>query len=172
MGGLDLIFVPGALKPELPLLMGDSVRNPYLNFLRNVSAEATHVTAVCTGALLLAAAGLLDGYCATTHWAYKSVLKQFLAVDVAEGYPRYVIDANRVTGGGISSGIDEALAIVAILRGEAAAKSIQLTIQYAPNPPYHDGDPSVAGPTVLAQTSQEMRPGVEATAQVFKEFVS
>ena len=120
----------------------------------------------------MATAGLLNGYTATTHWAYKSILKGFPGIDVAAGYPRFVIDEKVITGGGISSGIDEAFAIAAILAGKERAKIVQLTMQYAPNPPFNNGDPSVAGPTVLYQTTNELRKGVAATARAFKDFLS
>ena len=117
------------------------------------------VTSVCTGALLLARAGLLEGFTCTTHWAYKNILSLFPGVNVAPGFPRYVIDRNRISGGGISSGIDEALAIVEILRGPEMARQIQLAIQYAPNPPFSSGDPSVASASTLYTVSENFDTG-------------
>ena len=166
----DVLFVPGALMPELPLYMEHDEQNPFLNLLTKASVDVQYVTSVCTGGLLLAAAGLLDGYRATSHWAYKDILKNFPEVNIADGYPRYVIDSNRVTGGGISSGIDEAFALAAILRGEDMAKQVQLTIQYAPDPPFDSGDPGVASPTVLYETSKNLRLSVSATAKAFENF--
>jgi cyclohexyl-isocyanide hydratase len=94
------------------------------------------VTSVCEGALLAARAGLLDGYSATTHWAFMNCLRQFPRVTVVEdGHPRYVVDRNRVTGAGISAGLDEALAICELIAGTAVAMSVQLTTQYFPRPP-------------------------------------
>jgi transcriptional regulator GlxA family with amidase domain len=84
---------------------------------------------------LLAAAGLLDGYEATTHWAFIPCLKQFPKIKVVEGYPRFVLDRNRLTGGGISSGLDEALKLVELLAGYETAQRVQRTTQYYPAPP-------------------------------------
>ena len=86
--------------------------------------------------MLLAAAGLLNGYCATTHWAFIPCFAAYPEIEVAEGFPRYVIDRDRITGGGISSGLDEALAVVALLAGDEIAKSVQMTTQYFPDPPF------------------------------------
>ncbi|AKZ26216.1 DJ-1/PfpI family protein [Ralstonia pseudosolanacearum] len=128
-----LLWVPGGAPDVLRKLMRGG---PYLDFLKAQSAGADHVSSVCEGALLLAAAGLLDGYRATTHWAFIPCLKQFPAIKVAEGFPRYVIDGNRITGGGISSGLDEALAIVAHVAGQDIAKHVQMITQYFPDPPF------------------------------------
>ena len=106
---------------------------------------------------------------ATTHWAYHTILQSFKGVTLASGYPRYVIDRNLITGGGISSGIDEALAIAGILAGDASAERVQLSMQYAPNPPYQAGDPSQAGPAVLYTTSNSM--GITELAEAFEDFL-
>jgi transcriptional regulator GlxA family with amidase domain len=131
---LDVLWVPGGDPAALKLLMSGPDR-AYLNFLVAQSRTARYVTSVCEGALLLAAAGLLDGYTATTHWAFIPCLKAFPQITIAPGYPRFVVDRNRVTGGGISSGLDEALELVALLGGEALAQSIQQVTQYYPDPP-------------------------------------
>jgi len=129
----QLIWVPGGNVSALNRLMeGGS----YLDFLVAQADRADYVCSVCEGAMLLAAAGLLDGYCATTHWAFIPCFAAFPEIHVAEGFPRYVIDRNRVTGGGISSGLDEALAVVALLAGDDIAKSVQMTTQYFPEPPF------------------------------------
>ena len=107
-----------------------------LDFVAAQSGGADYVGSVCEGALLLAAAGLLDGYCATTHWAFVPCFAAFPKIRVAEGFPRYVVDRNRITGGGVSSGIDEALAIIALLAGEDVAKGVQMETQYFPKPPF------------------------------------
>lgn len=129
----DLLWVPGGDPDALREMMSDS---GYLNFLRGQSGRAAYVTSVCEGALLLASAGLLDGYSATTHWAFIPCLKSFRKVKVADGYPRYVVDRNRVTGGGISSGLDEALELVARVSSYEIARQVQLVIQYFPRPPF------------------------------------
>ncbi len=130
---LDVLWVPGGDPDALKFLM--SGPRTYLDFLIRVSANARYVTSVCEGALLLAAAGLLDGYEATTHWAFIPCLKQFPKIKVVEGYPRFVVDRNRVTGGGISSGLDAAFKLVELLAGYEAAQAVQRTTQYNPAPP-------------------------------------
>src|SRR5437588_9991506 len=153
---LDVLFVPGGVRFDDTLC-----DETYIGFLKRQAAGAKLITSVCTGALLLAAAGLLDGYKATIHWGYKSVLKLFPNVIVAEGFPRFVIDANRITGGGISSGLDESMMIVSLLLGDDAAKRGQLIMQYAPQPIFNDGDPSTAEPSILYQVSSDFRSSVE-----------
>src|SRR6185436_15770009 len=118
--------------PELRRMM---VNPRYLEFLQDQSAEAEWVTSVCEGAMILAASGLLDGYKATTHWAFLPCFQEFPEVKVAAGYPRYVVDRNRVTGGGISSGLDEALKLVELIAGKKIAEQVQVTTQYFPKPP-------------------------------------
>jgi transcriptional regulator GlxA family with amidase domain len=139
---LDVVWVPGAD----PKFLAEAMKNEtILGFLRKQAAGAQLVVSVCEGALILAAAGLLDGFEATTHWAFLPCFARFPKIRVAAGYPRFIVDRNRVTGGGISSGLDEALAVIALLRGDDAAKNVQLTIQYHPQPPFQWGDPAQAG---------------------------
>lgn len=117
-----------------------------LAFLRQQSHGARYVASVCEGALLLAAAGLLDGYQVTTHWAFIPCLRQhFPKVKVVDGHPRFHLDRNRLTGGGISSGLDEALELVRLLRGEQVAQSVQQTTQYYPEPPISSEIPAAVG---------------------------
>jgi cyclohexyl-isocyanide hydratase len=172
---LDVLFVPGGIKLEDILQAGGPDENPLLSFLRRIGRRDDEnprlITSVCTGALFLAAAGLLQGFRATTHWNYKSVLAMFPGVTVADGYPRFVIDANRITGGGISSGLDEAMAMVALLLDRKTARRGQLTMQYAPNPPFNDGDPSVADPSILFDVTNSMREGVVKTVAGFQDYI-
>ena len=128
----DVLWVPGGDPAALNLLMKDKT---YLGFLRAVAAETPLVASVCEGALLLAAAGLLDGYEATTHWAFIPCLKRYRKVKVVEGHPRYHLDRDRLTGGGISSGLDETLKLIEMLKGTDAARAVQLSTQYFPCPP-------------------------------------
>jgi transcriptional regulator GlxA family with amidase domain len=137
---LDVIFVPGGRNIEGVLNAGHPGKNTYLDFLIAQAPGATLVCSVCTGALLLAAAGLLDGHLATTHWAYKDALRLFPCT-VVDDYRRYVQSGNRITGAGISSGIDESLYIVSVLAGMGVARGAQLAMQYNPQPPVHCGDP-------------------------------
>lgn len=144
-GRLDLLWVPGGDPQRLQQLMLDA---EFMAFLQQQSTGAQYVTSVCEGALLLASAGLLDGYWATTHWAFIACLKLFPKIKVKAGYPRYVVDGNRVTGGGISSGMDEALQLIALLSSDIVAEKVQLSVQYNPQPPFNAGDPSVAQPPI------------------------
>jgi cyclohexyl-isocyanide hydratase len=105
------------------------------------------VTSVCTGSLVLGAAGLLRGYRAGCHWAQRDMLPLFGAEPVAE---RVVVDRNRVTGGGVTAGIDFALTLTAMLRGEAHARAVQLGLEYDPAPPFDAGSPARAGAEAVA----------------------
>lgn len=129
---LDVLWVPGGDPSALRKLMQNRA---YLKFLITRSKHAQWVTSVCEGALLLAAAGLLDGYEATTHWAFISCLQKFTKVKVVEGHPRFVVDRDRITGGGISSGLDEALKLVELLSSTSVAQQVQQFTQYYPCPP-------------------------------------
>jgi transcriptional regulator GlxA family with amidase domain len=131
-GTYDVLWVPGGDPKALVELMAN---RKYLDFLKQKSSDAKFVASVCEGAMLLAAAGLLDGYTATTHWAFYPCLKRFPKVTLADGYPRYCLDRNRLTGGGISSGLDEALMLIQLLDGTAAAQDVQRSTQYYPRPP-------------------------------------
>lgn len=119
-----------------------------LAWVRHAATGAEWVTSVCTGSLILGAAGLLQGYCATTHWASHHMLERFGAIPVAE---RIVFDRNRVTGGGVTAGIDFALALTAAIRGEDHARLVQLSLEYDPAPPFDAGSPAGAGPEILAR---------------------
>lgn len=133
-----LLWVPGGDLVKNKKILTDKT---YLNFIKKQSEKAVYVTSVCEGALLLASAGLLDGYEATTHWAFVPCLKEFSNVKVADGYPRFVVDRNRVTGGGISSGLDEALELIARVSSYEIAKQVQLVTQYFPQPPINGSIP-------------------------------
>ena len=153
---LDVVMVPGG--PGQQDLMEDAEA---LDFLRRQAATAKYVTSVCTGSLVLAAAGLLKGKRATCHWAAVEHLKLLGAIPVRE---KVVVDGNIVTGAGVTSGIDFALALAAILEGEQVAREIQLGIEYDPAPPFDSGSPRTAAPAILeavkarlAKLSEERR---------------
>lgn len=131
---LDVLWVPGGAPKVLERILSDPA-SPYLAYLRQVAVGATWICSVCEGALLLAGAGLLDGHAATTHWAYLDCLRRFPAVRVDPVPRRFVQSDNRLTGGGISAGLDEALQLIALLYGTAAAEAVQGTTQYFPEPP-------------------------------------
>jgi cyclohexyl-isocyanide hydratase len=139
---LDVVMVPGG--PGQQDLMEDEAT---LCFLRKQAASAKFVTSVCTGSLVLGAAGLLKGKRATCHWAALEHLGALGAIPVSE---RVVVDGNIVTGAGVASGIDFALSLAAILDGEAVAREIQLQIEYDPAPPFDSGSPQNARPETLA----------------------
>lgn len=131
---LDILWVPGGDPDALGRIMSDPA-SPYLAYLRQVAKDAKWVCSVCEGALLLARAGLLDGHKATTHWAFVDCLRRFPAIKVAKGYPRFIESDNRLTGGGISSGLDEALHLIARIFDDKTAIDVQVTTQYFPVPP-------------------------------------
>ena len=138
---LDVVMVPGGAGQQD--LMEDAAA---LDFLRKAAASAKYVTSVCTGSLVLGAAGLLKGRRATSHWAAVEHLKLLGAVPVRE---KVVVDGNIVTGAGVTSGIDFALRLAAILEGEQVAREIQLQIEYDPAPPFDSGSPMTAAPALL-----------------------
>lgn len=139
----DILCVPGGFG-TIAAMQDDAT----LDWVRAVAADAMWVTSVCTGSLVLAAAGLLTGYKATSHWASRHHLAWFGAEPVAE---RIVFDRNRVTGGGVTAGIDFALALTAAIRGEDHAKFVQLSIEYDPHPPFDCGTPDKADAATLAK---------------------
>jgi len=138
---LDLLHVPGGYGQEA--LMEDEA---VLGWLARQAAGEARIFSVCTGALLCGAAGLLRGRRATTHWAAFHLLPYFGAIPVNE---RVVVDGNMVFAAGVTSGIDGALRVAAELRGQAAAETIQLYMQYAPEPPFDSGTPERAPPAIL-----------------------
>jgi len=145
---LDVVMVPGG--PGQQDLMEDEVA---LAFLRRQAAGAQYVTSVCTGSLVLGAAGLLKEKRATCHWAALEHLRPLGAIPVAE---KVVVDGNVVTGAGVTSGIDFALSLAAILDGEALAREIQLQIEYDPAPPFDSGSPKTARPETLASLKAKL----------------
>jgi len=162
---LDMLFIGGG--PGVTALMDDV---EVLHFLTTRAPRAKYVTSVCTGALVLGAAGLLRGYRATTHWAAMEVLSLVGAIPVAE---RVVVDRNRITGGGVTAGIDFGLIIVKTLWGESMAQLIQLGQEYDPHPPFSAGSPRTAPPEIVErfrqlsakQTAERMAAGRRAAAR-------
>jgi cyclohexyl-isocyanide hydratase len=143
---LDLICVPGGVGVNALLEDRET-----LDFLRRVSERARYVTSVCTGALLLGAAGLLRGKRATTHWMSRDMLRAFGAQPVEA---RVVVDGNVITGGGVTAGIDFGLTVAAEVAGRRTAEAIQLGIEYAPEPPFDAGTPASADPALVAQVRE------------------
>jgi len=147
---LDVICVPGGRGTDD--LLNDA---EVLDFLRRQAEGAKYVTSVCTGSLALGAAGLLKGYRAATHWSAMEMLGQFGATPTKT---RVCIDRNRVTGGGVTAGIDFALTLVSILADRATAEAIQLGIEYNPAPPFNAGSPDTAPADVLARVKERIAP--------------
>jgi cyclohexyl-isocyanide hydratase len=145
---LDVLCIPGGAGVNA--LLRDAVT---LEFVRQQATGAGYVTSVCTGALVLGAAGLLRGRRATTHWASHDLLTAFGAVPVKA---RVVRDGNLLTGGGVTAGIDFALSLAAELVGRPAAELIQLVFEYAPAPPFDAGSPETAPPAVLAAAQRRL----------------
>ncbi len=143
---LDVICVPGGVGQVA--LMNDLET---LAFLRHQAEGARFITSVCTGSLVLAAAGLLKGYRSACHWSVRDELAAFGAIPVAD---RVVRDRNRLSGGGVTAGIDFGLTLAAELAGEQVARAIQLMMEYDPNPPFDSGSPEKAGPELVALYKQ------------------
>jgi len=158
---LDVICVPGG--PGQVALMQDA---EVLEFLRKQAKTSRFVTSVCTGSLVLGAAGLLRGYRATCHWLSLDQLALLGATPIAE---RIVMDGNRITGGGVTSGIDFALFVAAQLFGEDVAKEIQLRIEYDPAPPFNSGSPRTADPALVAAVSEKLKDRQAARRAVTKD---
>ena len=153
----DILCVPGGIG--VSKVMDDDAA---MAWIEQVGGSAEWVTSVCTGSLILGAAGLLDGYRATTHWAWHEHLALFGAEPV-QG--RTVVDRNRVTGGGVTAGIDFALTLTALIKGEEHAKLVQLGLEYDPAPPFDAGSPESAGPELVAlyrRRADRLAPGREA----------
>jgi len=150
---LDVLCVPGG-GGQVELMTDPEV----LSFLRTQGEGARYVTSVCTGSLLLGAAGLLTGYEATCHWAWRDLLPLFGAKPKAA---RVVRDRNRISGGGVTAGVDFALSLAAELAGEEAARVIQLSLEYDPAPPFSCGSPEGAGAERVARFRRDLQPSYE-----------
>jgi putative intracellular protease/amidase len=149
----DLIMIPGGPGQTAAMLDPD-----FMGEVKRLGESARYVTSVCTGSLILAAAGLLAGKRAGCHWAYRDLLANF---GVAPDPARVVRDGNAFTGGGVTAGIDIALTIAADIAGADIAKMIQLALEYAPAPPFNSGRPETAEPKT-----------VEAVKQLFSAFAA
>lgn len=150
---LDILFVPGGFGTNQ--LLNDA---EVLAFLADRGARAKYVTSVCSGSLLLGASGLLRGYKATSHWAVRESLSAYGAEPTER---RVVVDRNRVTGGGVTAGIDFGLVLLAKLRGDEAAKLTQLAIEYDPQPPFRSGSPKTAEAATVEQALRFMAAALE-----------
>jgi putative intracellular protease/amidase len=163
----DVLCVPGG--NGCTAAMEDKL---YMSAIRGLAAGARYITSVCTGSLILGAAGLLEGKRAACHWAWRDLLTLFGAIPDAG---RVVRDGNIITGGGVTAGIDFALVVMAELAGEEAAQAVQLMLEYEPAPPFRAGRPELAPPTVrdlvAARTASAMparRAAVARAAQAWR----
>ena len=161
---LDLICIPGGLRGIIEAI-GD---RETIEFVRLQAATAKYVTSVCTGAFVLGVAGLLKGRRATTHWAFTDLLS---LVGAKYEKARVVKDGNLITAGGVTSGIDFGLSVVAEITGETTAREIQLGIEYDPAPPFDSGHPDTAPAAIksaltsrYAQANSALRVGIERAA--------
>ena len=141
---LDVFFVPGGMNTFDVMRDEDTIA-----FVTSRGEQACYVTSVCNGALVLGAAGLLDGYRAATHWATREMLA--LLGDIEVVAERVVIDRNRMTGGGVTAGLDFGLEVLAEPLGEQVAKNAQLILEYDPQPPFDAGSPRVADEETMRQ---------------------
>jgi len=161
---LDVLCVPGG--SGINALLQDA---EVLGFLRAQAARARYVTSVCTGSLVLGAAGLLRGRRATSHWASHDLLAKFGAIPT-QG--RVVRDGNVFTAGGVTAGIDFGLTVVAELLGETEAQAIQLAQEYAPAPPFQAGTPETAPPAVLATAKERLASMRKAREAIIDQVVA
>lgn len=150
---LQMVFVPGGGSEGVGASMLDPV---FQAWLKRTAGQADWVGSVCTGAFILAAAGLFDGCEATTYWSARPVLKLFPNIQLVPGYPRWHLDEDRkrFSGGGISSSLDLALRLIEVIDGADQARLSQLRNQYAPQPPLHSGDPTEASPELVVSVTQ------------------
>ncbi len=161
---LDVVCVPGGAGIN-PLLRDAET----LAFLRRQAAEARYITSVCTGALVLGAAGLLQGRRAATHWNAMDMLPAFGAIPV---HQRVVRDGNVITGGGVTAGIDFALTLVAELAGQAAAEAVQLNLEYAPAPPFNAGLPDTAPADVVTAVKARIQASRQERQAIMAELAA
>ena len=157
----DVLCVPGGFGAT------DTMLDPgFMREIHRLGSGAKYLTSVCTGSLILGAAGFLKGKRAACHWAWRDLLEPFGAV-VDER--RVVRDGNIITGGGVTAGIDFAFVMLAELAGEDYAKMVQLSLEYAPDPPFHSGRPELASPEILAQVKARLGAMMDARASAAVE---
>ena len=160
---LDVLFVPGGVPGTLAMMEDPEL----IHYLKTKGSKAKFITSVCTGSLILAAAGLLKGYKATSYWVTTEHLKYFGAIPTKG---RVVIDRNRITGGGVTAGIDFGLRIVGLLRSPDYARAVQLYLEYDPSPPFNSGSPEKA-PPIVRQFLEDMFAGLKVSlSQISKKI--
>jgi len=157
----DVLCLPGGFGTTEAMLNEDFMRH-----IRRLGAGATYLTSVCTGSLILGAAGFLQGKRAATHWAWRELLPAFGAIVAEERVAR---DGNVITGGGVTAGIDFGLVMLEELAGRDYAEGTQLGLEYAPAPPFNSGRPELARPEVLAAVKARMAAAVDSRAAAAAE---
>ena len=162
---VDVLFVPGGTVDQHVHVAARDV----LEFLADRGSRARYVTSVCTGSLFLGAAGLLRGYRTGTHWLSRDLLELFGAENVNE---RVVIDRNRITGGGVTAGLDFALTLIAEMLGDTAARTVQLAMEYDPKPPFDAGSPETAPPEITARLREQTREFDDGFVRVAEELAA
>ncbi|HEY0650039.1 DJ-1/PfpI family protein [Phenylobacterium sp.] len=157
----DVICIPGGFGTTAAML-----DEAFMAQVRRLGADAKYVTSVCTGSLILAAAGFLKGKRAACHWAWRSLLEPFGAI---VGEERVVRDGNTITGGGVTAGIDFGFVMLEELAGRDYAEAVQLGLEYAPDPPFHSGRPELARPEILAQVKARMASATDSRSEAALE---
>lgn len=155
---LDVLFVPGGLEGTVAAMNDPAI----VDFLADRGARAGFVTSVCTGSLLLGAAGLLRGYAATSHWYVRDLLGLMGATAKVD---RVVVDRNRVTAAGVTAGLDFALTLARQIRGEEAARLFELVLEYDPKPPFAAGTPELAGAPLTDRVRRIRGPAIVAARE-------
>lgn len=156
---VDVLFVPGGVPGTFAMMEDAEV----LAFLASRGATARYVTSVCTGSLILGAAGLLTGYKATSYWSTRDVLTELGAIPTGG---RVVVDRNRITGGGVTAGLDFGLRVIAELRSRTYAEAVQLYVEYDPQPPFKAGAPTTARPAAKAFVDEMVGPFAQTAREV------
>lgn len=154
---LDVLFVPGGFG-TIDAMQDKEI----LEFLARAGSTARYITSVCTGAAILGMAGLLEGYRAATHWYFYEPLE---ALGIEGSHERVCVDRNRITGGGVTAGVDFGLTVIAAIKGQKAAELTQLALEYIPQPPFNSGHPRTAQPEIIegvkALMAHMIQPGVD-----------
>lgn len=161
---VDLLLLPGGLDGTTAAMKDRRM----IEFVAELGAHSKYVTSVCTGSLILGMAGLLKGYRATSHWAGVHLLRNFGATPVQE---RVVVDRNRITGAGVTAGMDMALTVIKMLRGEEYAQMVALLTEYDPAPPVHTGSPQAAGAKLTDMARDRFQDWLRDTQSVAMAFV-
>ncbi|RAV99008.1 DJ-1/PfpI family protein [Pseudochryseolinea flava] len=159
----DILFVPGG-RGITSLL----ANHHYISFIKKQTANAKYITSVCTGSLLLAVAGTLRGFKATTHWRSLPLL-QLLGIETEDA--RVVVDRNRITGAGVTSGIDFGLQLTALIVGTDVARTTQLMLEYDPQPPFQDGSPKSAAPAITHYVEVKSQELFNARKHIIKTII-